>query len=298
MKKILTFLLLFSLSLSFLYSQGCSDAGVCSLDYEESENNYKISLTQSFGLSDEVAILTSTLKGKFKIYDTYLTAHIPFVHARNRRHYANGIGDILLSLGIPFQDFILNAGTKIATNNADNTYSNTTLPMAFQSSQATNDLLFTLNYKYENYKFTIGYQHVLSSNVKNHHIIKNTNDSALYSTYNLKRGNDIMLSAISKIEYGDFSYTYGTNLIYRLSETSSDLPPDYKIMTVNDTLQNGAKVNGSDGLTMNLLGSMHNELTDYSELILDVGFPIIYRKNIIDGLKRNFQLNITFAYSF
>lgn len=298
MKKFLLLLLLYSISYSIINAQGCSDAGVCSLDNEESENKYKISLTQSFGISDKVLILTSTLKGKFKIYDTYITAHVPFVHARNRRHYASGLGDILLSIGLPFDNFTINTGSKIATNNADKTFNNTsTLPMAFQSSLATNDLIFALNYKYENYKFTIGYQHVLSSNVKNEHIIQNENDSILYSTYNLKRGNDIMLSAISKIEDGDFTYTYGTNLIYRLTKTKYDKPPNYEEKYPLFPMQNNMEVNGSDGLTMNLLGSIHNELNDYSELILDIGFPIIYRKHIIDGLKRNFQLNLTYSYS-
>jgi hypothetical protein len=276
---ILSLLLLLFSSYGFLSNAQCSDAGVCSVGHtlgENSDNILEINLGYKFGSSgkeDDVKYHSFLLSAAYNILEkTSVQMSIPYNIQSGPLGDVNGIGDLLVSVT---QNFIsennssldASIGAKFATgeDNKDN------LPMAYQSGLGSNDILFTLNYYYNNIGFGVGYQ---LAGGRNNNVIK------------LERGDDLLLRASYNFLLDQFTIKPQILFIKRLSESnvvnSASMAP---IETYID-------VDNSDQAQLNLLTSFQYEINKSYSLFADFAIPFIKREVNVDGLTRSFSASI------
>lgn len=299
-------------SAQFVYSQGCSDAGLCSIDGGHSpmdttaeKSNINLSLSNSIGIGDNSVLINSTgVSISYRADDFTLSAGVPFVITSGDLGSTSGLGDVLLTLGTNLysdDDISWNAtfGGKIATNNADLKNSDgLPMPMVNQTSQGTNDLIFLTSLRSGSWQLTTGVQTPMNRNENSFdNDISNIRLDGQYKDYyneiseyepsnKFKRGSDIMLKLEKFFELNeDLKLMGGVLPVYRLSNSVYE-----ERRTGNDI-----EINDSDGLTINIIGSMDYRVSDVSSFKLNLGFPVLTRTVRADGLTR--ALVATISYS-
>ena len=276
---ILILLLLLFSSYGFLSNAQCSDAGVCSVGHtigDNSNNILDINLGYKFGLSgkeDDVKYHSFLLGAAYNILEkTSVQMSIPYNIQSGPLGDVNGIGDLLVSVT---QNFIsennssldASIGAKFATgeDNKDK------LPMAYQSGLGSKDILFALNYYYNNIGFGVGYQF---AGGRNNNVIK------------LERGDDLLIRASYNLLVDKFTITPQLLFIKRLAKSSI---LDTTSMTSSDSF---IEVDNSDQAQLNLLTSFQYEINKSYSLFADFAIPFIKREVNVDGLTRSFSASI------
>ncbi len=271
-------LLVFSGNLSKLLPQ-CSDAGVCSVGHTTDDNDdnilnvyagYKFG---SSGKEDDVKYHSFQLGTIYNVFDrTSFQLSIPYNLQSGPLGNVSGIGDLLLSVT---QNIILDnnssfnasIGAKLATGE-DNTEN---LPMAYQSGLGSNDILFALNYSYNNIGFGIGYQ---LAGGRNDNITK------------LERGDDLLLRVSYNFIINQFTIKPQILFIKRLSESS----------VVNSAsmapMETFIDVENSDQAQLNLLTVVQYQIDKNYSLFADFAIPFIKREVNVDGLTRSFSASV------
>jgi len=271
-------ILIFSGNSVLLIAQ-CSDAGVCSVGHimdDNKDNILNINLGYKFGSSgkeDDVKYHSFLLGAVYNVLEkTAFQMSIPYNIQSGPLGDVKGIGDLLISVT---QNFIsqnnssldASIGAKFATgeDNADN------LPMAYQSSLGSNDILFTINYNYKNIGFGVGYQ---LAGERNDNITK------------LKRGDDLLLRASYNFLLDRLNITPQILFIKRLSESnivnSASMAP----------METYIDVENSDQAQLNLLTVIQYQIDNNYSLFADFAIPFIKREVNVDGLTRSFSASI------
>jgi len=271
-------ILIFSGNSVLLIAQ-CSDAGVCSVGHiMDSNKDYilNINLGYKFGSSgkeDDVKYHSFLLGAVYNVLEkTAFQMSIPYNIQSGSLGDVNGVGDLLISVT---QNFIsqnnssldASIGAKFATgeDNADN------LPMAYQSSLGSNDILFTINYNYKNIGFGVGYQ---LAGERNDNITK------------LKRGDDLLLRASYNFLLDRLNITPQILFIKRLSESnivnSASMAP----------METYIDVENSDQAQLNLLTVIQYQIDNNYSLFADFAIPFIKREVNVDGLTRSFSASL------
>lgn len=278
-----------------LKGQGCSDAGACSIGSldtghsDASEPRFRLSYDQSFGLGEKfIFISTSTVIAEHRFTPTTtFTVRLPFIITSGNLGNTTGIGDVLVSLvqqvfrGQQSRLAIL-LGGKLRTNRSDFSFQDNPLPMAYQTSLGTYDIITGVQYLFKKWDFYLAYQHPFGRNNNQYlHPAGEENEKYLYyeSAY-LKRGDDIAMR-IQKtfpLENGN-SIKPGVLPIYRIQK--SEIIRD----EVNETLD------GSNGLTFNLFVSWEKVNKKGVIYSLTAAFPVVDKDYRADGLTRNFVLS-------
>ncbi len=321
MKTLTVLCALTVLSINSSWSQGCSDAGVCSiggLKDNGSEEKHYAALNIQYAIGEQnVRIFTPQLEGLFRIREKYgIQVKVPYTFTGGNLGAVNGFGDITLAGMYKFYDKKkwkagMNMGVKIGTNKADkktkvvdsnlitlpyvDPYS---APMPYQTSLGTTDLLFGLDARYGDWwSFGLGLQvPVLQFN-------RNTFDTALakpaetekksyFSSAHLYRQPDLILRVDRKIEFikKKLFMTLGVLPIYHLSED--------RITVSRGSTTVRQSVDGSDGLTLNLTGSLSYRPVDDFLFIFRYAAPAIVRKVRPDGLTRHWVSGLEIRYMF
>lgn len=271
-------ILIFSGNSVLLIAQ-CSDAGVCSVGHimdDNKDNILNINLGYKFGSSgkeDDVKYHSFLLGAVYNVLEkTAFQMSIPYNIQSGPLGDVKGIGDLLISVT---QNFIsqnnssldASIGAKFATgeDNADN------LPMAYQSSLGSNDILFTINYNYKNIGFGVGYQ---LAGERNDNITK------------LKRGDDLLLRASYNFLLDRLNITPQILFIKRLSESnvvnSASMAP----------METYIDVENSDQDQLNLLTVIQYQIDNNYSLFADFAIPFIKREVNVDGLTRSFSASL------
>lgn len=294
-------ILLILLGYSQVHAQGCSDAGVCSATQQfdlpnENKFSHHFGLTPSIGLGDQQSwVFSSAFSYQLQSQKGWAVGvALPYSITSGNLGTTSGIGDFILSLNIPIlitdehQITWLIAG-KLASGNANKKIEQKALPMIYQQSSGTNDLISSVNWNYKTWLFAIGYQHAFNT-TENQFLASDfpeESDAALYhSSAFLKRGDDIMLRAEKRFKgKGKSSYRVGALPIYRIQSDE---------IKVNGVYE---KIPNSTGLTLNLYTSWKYQFSNqfYSELQLAA--PPITREVRADGTTRSFLLNIRLGFS-
>lgn len=271
-------ILIFSGNSVLLIAQ-CSDAGVCSVGHimdDNKDNILNINLGYKFGSSgkeDDVKYHSFLLGAVYNVLEkTAFQMSIPYNIQSGPLGDVKGIGDLLISVT---QNFIsqnnssldASIGAKFATgeDNADN------LPMAYQSSLGSNDILFTINYNYKNIGFGVGYQ---LAGERNDNITK------------LKRGDDLLLRASYNFLLDRLNITPQILFLKRLSESnvvnSASMAP----------METYIDVENSDQDQLNLLTVIQYQIDNNYSLFADFAIPFIKREVNVDGLTRSFSASL------
>ncbi|MDP1623449.1 MAG: hypothetical protein Q8M08_14040 [Bacteroidales bacterium] len=281
--------------------QGCSDPGFCSIQsmnpagiadtLKDRNNTFHAGFT--FGMSQhEILVFTP-----FVEYTRLLGRNFSFSGKVNfgllSGELANTIGpsDFYLSMSYNFLGhFFVTGGVKVPFNDGNKKKEGMPLPMNYQLSLGTTDILLGVGYKIKRFSFTAGYQQPVTQN--NNQFLAtdysvNSRELKYYSTRNYYKTADVMLR-LSFIAVHSKKITLITGLV-----------PIYHIQ--NDTYQepdgNRVTLSGSQGLTLNLNVILQYHIAKSQFLELSVGAPAISRKVRPDGLSKfaiGFGYNISF----
>ncbi|MEM6299602.1 MAG: hypothetical protein AAF740_13015, partial [Bacteroidota bacterium] len=231
MKKLVLSFTIFLLFSVFTFGQGCSDAGFCTMGAMKPDQPFhkKRVKLRSIEISQYAAdvvegksVLMYSVDANVGIGDrSAIQIKLPYQFAYGPMGDYNGLGDI--SLGYTYtllQKENLNisatVGTKIPTGDGNEIQlDGRTLPMFYQRSQGTFDLIFGASVLTKNWLFAAGYQQVLNQNNSafswgtwNDHPF--AEKSLTYPTsLELRRGTDIMTRVERNFRFSNFNFSLG-----------------------------------------------------------------------------------------
>jgi hypothetical protein len=216
---------------------------------------------------------------------------VTFLSQSGNNISAAGVSDVFVNINYAISkkvDLIL--GAKIPLSDANKQKNGLTLPMDYQSSLGTFDVILGLGYKLEKWKFNIGWQQPLSQNnntfiASNYPI--NSPLHSFQSTNNYSRSGDVLLRV-----------SYQFKLSKKLLLTPGILPI-YHLKNDEFSNINGKQIiNGSKGLTLNAIAYLNYKVNEKNALEFNMGSPLVARDVRPDGLTRSFVATIQYQLSF
>ncbi|MGB8192560.1 MAG: hypothetical protein WCF67_11610, partial [Chitinophagaceae bacterium] len=172
---ILTAILLFT-GISEIYGQGCSDAGFCTIGNlaaskhdTAAAHRHQLKFISSFGVGDEdVFIFTPALEYNFRFSERFsVQSKLTVNYASGNLGTAAGLGDLYLSGTYNFKSEThwktsATLGTKLPLNQGNLKEGNRSLPMQYQSSLGTVDLIAGVSLISTHWQFAAGWQQPLT----------------------------------------------------------------------------------------------------------------------------------------
>ncbi|HAI74810.1 MAG TPA: hypothetical protein DCM08_01065 [Microscillaceae bacterium] len=305
--KLLLLVICFCATSFSLLAQGCSDAGFCSIN----------ALKPTTSLFQQGEATESTPKNQFKTGMSYGRADNQILAVANYVEYNRqiseklstdikltslwqtgngistwGVGDLFVNVNYrPIQRLSFTIGTKIPLQNADNQLDNVPLPMDYQASLGTLDLIVGVGYSIQKWQFLVGYQQPLTQN-NNRFVAANFSPtsplSSFQTTNRFNRSGDVLLRIAYPFQVGK-----------KISITPSVLPIYH---LANDGFVDGLgqeiRIRNSAGLTLNLNGIIDFQVSPKSSLQLLVAMPVVVRPSRPDGLTRSFLVNLEYSIRF
>lgn len=304
MKKfaILITVILFSISVKS-FSQGCSDAGFCTIGSlapsvaKDSAFKHLAKLSFSYGIGEQntthIHVIPELEFSFFK--NNTLQIKVPYISVSGNLGSNNGIGDVVFSISQKIiakenSNLTVTAGAKLPTGTTDKIKDNVSLPMPYQTGLGTTDLILGASYQYKKWKFSSGFQKVLHNKNENHflHSINNSTDANKYFESNLlDRGDDALLRIERNFTLHKIKFSAGLLAIYRLQKD--------KITNASGTQ---VALKGSAGLTLNVTGSVQYDFSKSSGVSLLFGTPSVVRDVRADGLTRKLVVTASYQYRF
>lgn len=293
-----------------LGAQGCSDAGVCTAGSlgpgaKRDTSKYRITLGYSFGIGEQaVGIQALMLQGDIQITKkTVLQMKVPFISAVGNLGANSGLGDIIASLSATVQSNSWRvspfAGMRIATgkaNAAPNVLGSALpLPMPYQTSLGTNDILAGIGFSKQKWKIGLGYQHPLNANSNGFDTAEwkmNADAKAYFSSRNLVRKPDLILRVEKLFRLSKWNVTPGLLGIYKVAE-------ELRSVWVSGVSGFGLvdqKIAGSSGLTINGMLNASYSMNVKSSFAVNVATPFVVRQNRPDGLTRAFVFGLSYSH--
>lgn len=280
------------------YSQGCSDAGMCTINGLDAGNHNKgdsknsIQVSTIFGLGEQNVFHSDIeLNAQYQTFkNQYVQIKIPYRMTFGNLGNVTGLGDMIVSVkqsvfNWETGELIIVAGIKIPSNDANKNLNGNPLPMAYQTSLGTYDLILGTGITLKKWYISAGYQHSFGNNLNEfQHLDSNPKYFNNYQeSYHLKRADDIMLRIERHWELKKSTITFGALPIYHLS---------------NDVIKENETVQNSNGLTFNLNSRIDIPVIENHNLSFLLAAPIIDKENRPDGLTRSFVAVATLTRRF
>ena len=291
-KKLLVLIVLISTFTAF--GQGCSDAGFCTLENFQVQSNDSLDYKNSFkvGINLGSADNDVSVFGSYLEYNRKLSKIVDIdVKLNYLSQSISGFSSSALSDAYLVSNFKINQktkaslGLKIPFTNGNLKDNGIALPMDFQPSLGTFDLILGLSRAYNNLSFALALQQPLTQN-ENQFLAPL--GSGYFSTNNYKRAGDVLFRA---------TYLYRINDKWSLSPS---LLPIYHL--ANDKFTDAAnierEINGSSGLTLNGNAYLNYQVNTRNSLELSLGMPLVVRDARPDGLTRGFVANLEYKIKF
>ncbi len=294
--------LLLTLSIETACAQGCSDAGICSINGLHSGGpgfSRNVTLAESIGWASthgsSVFVLTTQLETNIPVTAKLFTSmKLPYQVAIGDLGHTSGVGSITVSTTAtvwerPARKLILLGGFIIPTNKSNLTEDGRSLPMEYQTSQGVFELLSGFSYSFSNWSISGGFQHPLGRNENDFlhdRWVGNENAANYFESARLKRGNDLTIRVERMILLKNSVLYVSALPIYRLQKD--------EIVINERTLP----LSGSGGLTVNINVTWEATLTDRMKLRLTEGNPVFWRQTRADGLTRVIVITGALVYSF
>ena len=318
--KFLCFSILLQLICLFQFSpvfgQGCSDAGFCSMGAMKPDQHFSKKLQVKLR-SIEISQYVGRTRFESYIFATSLDVNlglgqrntiqfkVPYMRSTGRENWnISGIGDISLSFTrnlINREAFQVNAtiGAKIPTNNSDQRIDNNGIPrpvpMYYQTSLGTYDLVLGLSLISRDWLVAFGYQQPLIHNNENQFVHEDWSEHPLFAQIqhypespNLRRRSDIMMRVERNFRFSRFSFNVGLLPIYRFRK-------DRVTFSEEEGEIDAAK---SDGLALSLLFGMAYRFSTKSQLKFLFGDRLYERVFNPDGLSREQVFSLGYQINF
>ena len=283
---------------SELYAQGCSDAGICSIenikpgniDHQEG-NQLKVGI--GYGNADQgIAIISPYITYTRTFNNFSLETRLLAISQSGNETSSFGLSDLYLVGNYRLaQNLQATAGFKIPLSNANKKLNGLPLPMDYQSSLGTVDLLLGAQYTVSGFMFAFAYQQPLSQNSNTFLVDDYPSDSdfnKFQSTNNYVRKGDVLLRVSRSIPFGEkVTITPSLLPIYHLGNDR-----------YTDLFSEEQEIIGSEGLTLNVNLYADFAVGSKSNIQLNFGSPLIVRESRPDGLTRSFVLNLEYQIRF
>lgn len=314
--RIALLLLVLSLSYQLSIAQGCSDAGFCTMGAMKPDQPYnkKIpirlrSMEVSFyrgttTLSPIVYVATADMN--FSVFDskTSFQLKVPFQAVNGNFAATRSLADLSLCLTRNVAsndrfDVNISLGAKIPSNDANLKENGHPLPMYYQTSLGTYDLIAGVSVISKKWLFATGIQRPII-NINNNQftwaewipIYKNGGDEKYVRSYNacnqLSRGTDVMLRVERNFRFSRLNFSVGLLPIYRITRDE----------VYNVTLGERIKPDKAHGLAMSAIGTVGYNFDVRTGIKLLVGHKLVQRHENPDGLTRELVTSVSYYYRF
>ena len=307
MKKHLLVILAFLISYTS-YAQGCSDAGFCTMGAMKPDQKFtkksllklrSIEISQYYGLTkfkDHILATNVDINIGVSTKNT-LQLKMPYQFVSGPLGTTQGIGDISISFTrnlVSTEKIQLNVtvGTKIPTNHSNQTTlkngKELPLPMYYQTSLGTYDLVIGGSITTKKWLIGIGLQQVLVTENQNTFLwgkwrteapeFRSVSDPYPVSK-NLARGTDIMLRIERNFRFSTYNFSLGLLPIYRLNK---DVLTSFNSTTKKEER---GEVANTDGLAASILvGGGYN-------FSVKSGIKFLFGYNLLDLLNIHYRVN-------
>lgn len=284
-----------------LYSQGCSDAGFCTISsFKPNSTDSVASIFNQvkagvfFGNADNsIAVFGNYLEYNRVINDKLaIEVKLTTIAQTGNDISVFGVSDVFVNGAYEVKkNFKVILGAKIPLSLANNTKEGLPLPMDYQASLGTVDLILGTGYKFKKWQFIAAIQQPLTQN--ENAFFSNTYpiDSELrsfQSTNAFKRSGDVLLRV-----------SYALPITDKLIGTLSMLPI-YHLANdkYTDELNVEREIIGSEGLTLNSNFYLDYKFNDKNIVQFNLGFPLIVRDSRPDGLTRSSIATLEYKIRF
>ncbi len=282
-------------------AQGCSDAGFCSMNSftpHGMDSNVvlydQFTIDASYGAADHaISVVGSSLEfhrafSRELDIDAKLTTLAQFGNGIS----TFGVSDLYLNATYNAgKTTRLTLGGKIPFTDGNTTKDGLPLPMDYQASLGTFDLILGLGYDFEQIQLVVALQQPLSQN-NNQFVAEDYPAGSplrqFQSTKDFKRSGDILMRVSYPLHLSEnVQLTPGLLPIYHLNND-----------TFRDTTNAERAIAGSQGLTLNANLHMDYAIDQRSLLQLSIGVPFIVRDARPDGLTRSFVASVEYRVRF
>ena len=284
-----------------IYAQGCSDAGICTIDSfkphehddsKEYQNTFKAGL--NFGAADyDITVFGTYLDYRRKVTDRLsVDAKLTTLSQSGNDISVFGLSDIYINGNYKIgKSASLTLGFKIPLTDANKKENGLALPMDYQSSLGTFDLVLGIDYSIKKLQLLAAIQQPLTQN--NNGFLSDLYPSIsplseFQSTNQFKRSGDVLLRV-------SYPFNLGQKFVFIPS-----LLPIYHLANDKFTDIDGKEkeIDGSQGLTLNWNTYFDYYINEKHALQLSLGAPLIIRDSRPDGLTRSFVANIEYRINF
>ena len=281
--------------------QGCSDAGFCTINTFKPEKNDSISENRnqlkvglSYGRADHgIFVFGTHLEYNRKLSSRFgIDFKITTLLQNGNGIQTFGPGDIFVNGNYKIsQKLGVTLGVKIPLTDANKTLDQLPLPMDYQSSLGTFDLILGLGFNPGNWYIVAAWQQPLTQN-DNRFLSSDYPESSplssFQSTNNYIRSGDILLRVSYAFNIGEkFKITPGLLPIYHLSNDK---------FTDIDGIKK--EIKGSQGLTLNATVYFDYYINEQNSFQLNFGAPLIVRESRPDGLTRHYIFTVEYRFMF
>jgi hypothetical protein len=283
------------------FAQGCSDAGFCSLQSfkpaagdSSQQTTYQVKLGFFVGQADnDISVFGAYVEGNARLSPQLgLDIRLTTLTQNGNEIVAQGPSDLFVNANYNSSERLKwTLGGKIPLSNASASLNGLPLPMDYQSSLGTWDVIAGVSYSLKRWQFAAAIQQPLVQNENRFVASDYPVDSplrAFQTTNGYRRSGDAMLriSYPMKLKEG-IKLTPGLLPVYHLSND-----------TYLDENQMEREIEGSQGLTVN--GTIHidYQLSDTHFIQLNGGMPFVVRESRPDGLTRSLIVNLEYRIGF
>ncbi len=303
MKVIYLFVIVFIITASEkAYTQGCSDAGFCTinslkanaLNGKDSAKSNQLSFGISTGQADHrVTIFGSHLSYKKQLSKNFgFDLKLTYLSQSSSLTNSAGLSDVYISTQYnASKNAQFTAGVKLPLNDGNKKLDGFSLPMDFQNSLGTTDLILGFSTAIEKIQFTAAIQQPLTQN-KNAFLSSNYPVSSAFRQYQStnmydRKGDILLRISYPLIEVQKIKVTPSLLPIYHISNDE-----------YTDLLGIRKEINGSQGLTLNGNVFVEYAINKTNKIELSVGAPFVVRDARPDGLTRSFVLGLDYKFFF
>ncbi len=256
-------------------------------------------ISSYYGIGQQnTLVMVNQMEGNFKLIEKKLYAQvkIPYSIITGKLGTTNGLSDVTMSLSYiafirPKSNLSLALGVKIPSNSSNLSLDNRPLPMVYQTSLGSTDLLLGSRFSYKKWDFTAGYQHSFNGNSNQYLHINTTGDNLNYNGYfesrNVRRADDALFRINRRFKAKKIVLSTSLLFIYHLADD-------------HITNASGERVNaaGSKGLTLNLDLAGSIPVSKRTSITFVLAKPVVQRKNVTDGLSRSFVGIVGLRWNF
>lgn len=296
----ITILTLMVFGIQQVTAQGCSDAGFCSVGNPFKATNTEkknfIEIGGVYGIGEEDVTIFSPYASYTRLFSDKFA-----VNAKLTGTIANGsfgtisnVGDIFVTGNYKFNPESSNLkwsgllGAKIPLTSGNDKINNVSLPMPYQSSLGTFDIIGGLEASVKNLDFNVAAQIPLNDN-KNSYLSTLSPTDKFESTNFFHRKSDVLFRSTYRILLLNEKLSLKPNVlfIYHLGNDSF----------VNQ-FGNRVEIANSDGLTINGNIIANYKIGDNSSIETSLATPFVVREVRPDGLTRAFTFGLSFKQGF